>query len=311
MLKIMKGSEIISPNRYFGLIYGQAGVGKSTIACSATLPLIIDTDNGIHRVEAKYRADTIQPECFQDILDLFNDPKIIGKYKTLVFDTFGSFLSLIEDYVAQLAPSNRQSNGDLTQKGYGARKKEFLRILKMAKETELSVLFIAHEKEERDGEERYIRPLATASSINDLFTVMEFVGYVSMIGNNRTINFNPTQRYYAKNSLGLPTNLNIPAIDKKNTFIIDFIEKRNAEKIANETKDIVDIDKLVLPIISDKKTDFNERITKIKTLKFTDTEKAKAMILITKQAVVENMVYSKADSKFIVKATEVVVENKK
>lgn len=310
MIKIMKGSEIVSPNRYFGLIYGQAGVGKSTIACSATLPLVIDTDNGIHRVESKYRADTIQPENFQDILDLFNDPKIIGKYKTLVFDTFGSFLTLIEEYVAQLAPANRQSNGDLTQKGYGARKKEFLRILEKAKKTELSVLFIAHEKEERDGEERYIRPLATASSINDLFTVMEFVGYVSMLGNTRTINFNPTQKYYAKNSLGLPTNLVIPAIDKKNTFIVDYIEKRNAEKIANETKDLVDVNKLVLPIISDKKVEFNDRIGKIRALKFTDTEKAKAMELINKQAIIENMVFSKADGKFISKPQE-VVENKK
>lgn len=304
MIKIMKGSEIVSPNRYSGLIYGSPGVGKSTLGCSATAPLIIDTDNGIHRVEKEYRADTIQPENFQDILDLFNDPKIINKYKTLVFDTFGSFLTLIEDYVAQLAPANRQSNGDLTQKGYGARKKEFLRILEKAKNTGLSLLFIAHEKEERDGEDKFIRPLATASSINDLYTVMEFVGYVSMLGNNRAINFNPTQKYYAKNSLRLPANLNIPSIDKQNTFIKEYIEKRITEKIANEKKDLVDINKLVLPIISDKKVEFNDRIGKIRALKFTDTEKVDAMILINKQALIENMVFSKADSKFIEKKGE-------
>lgn len=310
MIKIMKGSEIVSPNRYLGLIYGSAGVGKSTLGCSATKPLIIDTDNGIHRVKKEYRANTIQPEKFQDILDLFNDPKIIGEYKTLVFDTFGSFLDLMEDYVAQLAPANRQSNGDLTLKGYGVRKKEFIRILDKAKETGLSLLFIAHEKEERDGEERIIRPLATGSSINDLITTMEFVGYVSMMGNNRTINFNPTQKYYAKNSLNLPANLNIPSIDKQNIFIQEYIEKRIAEKIANETKDLVDVKKLVLPIISDKKVEFNDRINKIRALAFTETEKAKAMELINKQALVENMVFSKADGKFITKPQE-VVENKK
>jgi hypothetical protein len=310
MIKIMKGSEIVSPNRYLGLIYGSAGVGKSTLGCSATKPLIIDTDNGIHRVKKEYRANTIQPEKFQDILDLFNDPKIIGEYKTLVFDTFGSFLDLMEDYVAQLAPANRQSNGDLTLKGYGVRKKEFIRILDKAKETGLSLLFIAHEKEERDGEERIIRPLATGSSINDLITTMEFVGYVSMMGNNRTINFNPTQKYYAKNSLNLPANLNIPSIDKQNIFIQEYIEKRIAEKIANETKDLVDVNKLVLPIISDKKVEFNDRINKIRALAFTETEKVKAMELINKQALVENMVFSKADGKFITKPQE-VVENKK
>jgi len=306
----MKGSEIVSPNRYLGLIYGSAGVGKSTLGCSATAPLIIDTDNGIHRVKKEYRANTIQPENFQDILDLFNDPKIISEYKTLVFDTFGSFLDLMEDYVAQLAPANRQSNGDLTLKGYGVRKKEFIRILDKAKETGLSLLFIAHEKEERDGEERIIRPLATGSSINDLITTMEFVGYVSMMGNNRTINFNPTQKYYAKNSLNLPANLNIPSIEKQNTFIKEYIEKRIAEKIANETKDLVDVNKLVLPIISDKKVEFNDRIGKIRALKFTETEKKKAMELINKQAIIENMVFSKADAKFISKPQE-VVENKK
>lgn len=310
MIKIMKGSEIVSPNRYLGLIYGSAGVGKSTLGCSATKPLIIDTDNGIHRVKKEYRANTIQPDNFQDILDLFNDPKIIGEYKTLVFDTFGSFLDLMEDYVAQLAPANRQSNGDLTLKGYGVRKKEFIRILDKAKETGLSLLFIAHEKEERDGEERIIRPLATGSSINDLITTMEFVGYVSMMGNNRTINFNPTQKYYAKNSLNLPANLNIPSIDKQNIFIQEYIEKRIAEKIANETKDLVDVNKLVLPIISDKKVEFNDRINKIRALAFTETEKAKAMELINKQALVENMVFDKKNAKFISKPQE-VVENKK
>lgn len=310
MIKIMKGSEIVSPNRYLGLIYGSAGVGKSTLGCSATAPLIIDTDNGIHRVKKEYRANTIQPENFQDILDLFNDPKIIGEYKTLVFDTFGSFLDLMEDYVAQLAPANRQSNGDLTLKGYGVRKKEFIRILDKAKETGLSLLFIAHEKEERDGEDRIIRPLATGSSINDLITTMEFVGYVSMMGNNRTINFNPTQKYYAKNSLSLPANLNIPSIEKQNTFIKEYIEKRITEKIANETKDLVDVNKLVLPIISDKKVEFNDRIGKIRALKFTDSEKVKAMELINKQAIIENMIFSKADGKFISKPQE-VVENKK
>ena len=310
MIKIMKGSEIVSPNRYLGLIYGSAGVGKSTLGCSATAPLIIDTDNGIHRVKKEYRANTIQPENFQDILDLFNDPKIISEYKTLVFDTFGSFLDLMEDYVAQLAPANRQSNRDLTLKGYGVRKKEFIRILDKAKETGLSLLFIAHEKEERDGEDRIIRPLATGSSINDLITTMEFVGYVSMMGNNRTINFNPTQKYYAKNSLNLPPNLNIPAIDSQNTFIKDYIEKRIAEKIENEKKDIVDVNKLITPIITDKKVEFNDRISKIKALDFTKTEKEKAMDLINKQATIENMVFDKKTSKFIEKPQD-FVENKK
>ena len=56
MTKIVKANEIELPNIVMGCIYGCPGSGKSTLALSAPKPLLIDTDGGVSRVQAEYRA---------------------------------------------------------------------------------------------------------------------------------------------------------------------------------------------------------------------------------------------------------------
>ena len=50
MTLIRKPAELKVQPKIKMLVYGQAGIGKSTIALSAPAPLLFDFDNGINRV---------------------------------------------------------------------------------------------------------------------------------------------------------------------------------------------------------------------------------------------------------------------
>ena len=50
MSLIKKPSELAIPSTVKMMIYGQAGMGKSTLALSAPKPLLLDFDNGVKRI---------------------------------------------------------------------------------------------------------------------------------------------------------------------------------------------------------------------------------------------------------------------
>lgn len=68
------------------LLYGQPGIGKTTLALSAPSPLLVDFDNGVHRVDPMHQSDTVQVESWQSMLDLLNNEDL-ASYKTLIIDT--------------------------------------------------------------------------------------------------------------------------------------------------------------------------------------------------------------------------------
>ena len=70
MSLIKKPQELDLQAKLKILVYGQAGVGKSTLSLSAPKPLMIDCDGGIHRVNYGHLTDTIQVKNYQDVLDM-------------------------------------------------------------------------------------------------------------------------------------------------------------------------------------------------------------------------------------------------
>ena len=45
-----------SRQTFSAIIYGSPGIGKTTLACSAPKPLLIDFDRGVSRVRADHRV---------------------------------------------------------------------------------------------------------------------------------------------------------------------------------------------------------------------------------------------------------------
>lgn len=75
-----------------------------------------------------------------------------------------------------------------------------------------SVIFVAHEREEKVGDEKQIRPEIGGSSAGDLIKELDLVGYMEAIGKDRTISFDPCEKFYGKNTCNLPSRIKIPVI---------------------------------------------------------------------------------------------------
>jgi GTPase SAR1 family protein len=115
---LTKPNELTVKETYAGLIYGQPGVGKTTLALSSVNPVCIDVDRGMYRVERRYQVPSLQVESYQQVLELLNSNELDG-FNTIVIDTLGKMIDCMGEYVAKNNPKYRQSNGQLTQQGWG------------------------------------------------------------------------------------------------------------------------------------------------------------------------------------------------
>lgn len=190
------------------LIYGQPGTGKSTLALSAPSPLMFDFDNGIHRVNTRHQTDTVQIDSWQNMIDVLNTEDL-SSYKTFIIDTAGKMLDFMGAWIIKNNPKMGKANGALALQGYGERKAEFRNFLKKIRIMGKCIVFVAHDMEEKDGDQKIIRPEIGGSSGSDLVKELDLVGYIEMIGNQRTISFDPCEKYYGKNTCGLEPKIKL------------------------------------------------------------------------------------------------------
>jgi len=234
MTLIKKPNELTqSKIKLKGLIYGQPGIGKTSLALSAPKPLLIDFDNGLRRVAKQYQTDSVQIESYQNLLDILNKENI-SNYETIVIDTLGKMIDRIGDWLAISNPKIKQSDGQLSMKGWGNIKGEFQKLLKILEGKNKSVIFIAHEKEEKTGDEIMKRPDVAGSSGKDIVKELDFMGYMSMKGGKRTIDLAPNEAYYAKNSLGLNSFLEYAPLSGINDFLSKNIFDAYEEKLKQD-----------------------------------------------------------------------------
>ena len=69
---IKKPNELTVKNALSALIYGQPGMGKTTLALSSPQPLLLDFDGGVHRVNAAHRVDTVQISKWEEVDEVPN-----------------------------------------------------------------------------------------------------------------------------------------------------------------------------------------------------------------------------------------------
>ena len=115
-------------------------------------------------------------------------------------------------YIIKNDPKMAMRDGSLSLKGYGVRKTMFVNFIKQLAMMGKNVVFIAHEREERRGEETFKRPEIGGSSANDLIKELDLVGYMYAIGKDRIITFDPAEYYYAKNTCNLPAAIKLPVV---------------------------------------------------------------------------------------------------
>lgn len=148
---IKKPSELQVQTTIKALLYGQPGIGKSTNALSAPYPVLLDFDNGVHRVNVAHQTPTLQVSSYDDFLEVMQSGEL-APFKTIVIDTAGKMLDYMGAWLIQNDPKLGQRDGSLSLKGYGARKAEFIRVLKAISIMGKHIVFVAHEREEKEGD---------------------------------------------------------------------------------------------------------------------------------------------------------------
>ena len=231
MSKIKKKNEIELPKVILGCIVGVPGIGKTTLALSAPSPLLLDTDNGIHRVQSEYRADCVQVKSYQDILDVLEED--LSDYKTIVIDTLGELVNFMLKYFADKDKSLITRGGTYNIKIWGLVKTEFENLKLKLQLLNKHLIFVSHAKEERDGENKVYRMNVAGSTPDILNGVLDFLGFCEVVGKTRSISFTPSARFYAKNSIGLNDYLEIPQLktgDKNDFLTKEVIEPTIAKR---------------------------------------------------------------------------------
>lgn len=224
---IKKRNELDVNVRLKMLIYGQSGMGKTTLSLSSPKPLLIDCDGGINRVDYDFIKDTVQVDKYDDVLDLLNNEDL-SAYETLVFDTGGKLLDLMADYIIKRDPKKSKRNGSLTLDGYGERKREFSALMKLACQKKKHIVFVAHRQSEKNGDVTKYVPLFGGSNYDSLATELDLIGYLVADDRKRTITFDPTSESEGKNTCNIPSVMEVPNLKDANGNVVgenNFLEE--------------------------------------------------------------------------------------
>ena len=210
---IKRPGEIAPKTTISILLYGEPGIGKTTLGCSAPNPVLFDYDGGAQRLNGAHQVPTVQITSWADTTAALDEiAREMPECESIIIDTAGKMLDYMSAHIIANDSKMGQRDGSLSLKGYGVRKSMFVNFLKQLQTMGKNVVFIAHEREEKRGDVTVKRPEIGGSSANDLIKELDLVGYMSAIGRDRTIAFDPTEYYYAKNTCSLPAVDRIPVL---------------------------------------------------------------------------------------------------
>jgi hypothetical protein len=220
-VKIIKGTEAIPVEHPVFLIFGQPGICKSSLGYSAKNPLLLDFDKGAHR--AANRKDSLVIDTWEDVTELTRNVDQLKAYDAIVVDTVGRCLDVMTADIALNDPK-KAPGGNLSQQGWGVLKNRFRTWTSQLRALGKDVLLIAHDKEDKDGDTRIVRPDIVGGSYSEVMKIADFVGYVYMNGRDRLLDFNPTDRWVGKNPAGWAP-LKVPSVAKAQGVMADLFDK--------------------------------------------------------------------------------------
>jgi hypothetical protein len=301
-VKIIKADEPLLVTNIKMLIYGEPGAGKTSLAFSAKDTLCLDFDNGAHR--SAFRKDTVRVTDWAEIANI--SPADVSDYKTLHVDTVGRLLDMIASHVIRNNRKMSTRAGNLTLQGYGELKAIFSQWVKMVEQLGMDLVFVAHNKEEKDGDSILMRPDIQGSSYHEVFKVADAVGYVRILNRRRTIDFEPTEQHVGKDTarIGLAEIPDLAGTPDYGAQLIQRIKDsiNNASEAGRKATEEIDSYRVRLDecIDLDCLNDIRKEIADIKSQLVKDKSKA---ILIQRMKAL-NAAWDKEENRFVSLAVE-------
>ncbi len=308
MTLIKRPSEIQFASKIKMLIYGQAGQGKTTMACSAPKPLLIDCDGGVHRINPAHMVPVVQVKSYDEILTVLNTEDL-SEFESIIIDTGGKLLDLMASYIIARNPKMGKANGSLTLQGYGERKAEFSQFCKLVMSKNKHLIFVAHRETRTEGDDTRYVPLFGGSNYDALVTELDLVGYLEANGNKATITFNGTSRNDGKNTCNLPPMIDVPRVvgpngdGLPNRFLQDVVFEAYNKHLARISElgrayaEIMDTLKEQINLITDEAS-ANDFVSRIDAFKHVGSSKAAAGKLLTERCKALGLIFNKETRKY-------------
>ena len=235
-MPIVKPTEMdFSKKNIIMIVSGLPGTGKTTLALSAPDVLLIDTDEGLARVNPAHRKDASVCKTYEEILADIKAAE--GQYKTIVIDTCGALIEYMKDWAMRTDPKASKNNGGFSLQGYGVIKQEFLRLSAELRK-KFNVIFLFHENMTKNGDEGTFYELVVEGSTRTLvYQPADLAAHLFIMNGKRYLGFTPTEQYSAKSAYGIKGLVEVPEL--KDGDPNDFLTKLFAkvrDNLAKESK---------------------------------------------------------------------------
>lgn len=210
------------------IISGLPGTGKTTLALSAPKVLLIDTDEGMARVNPAHRKDASICKTYEEILADLKAAE--GQYETIVIDTCGALIEYMKDWAMRTDPKASKKDGGFSLQGYGVIKSEFIRLSAELRK-KFNVIFLFHENMTKQDESVFYELVVEGSARTLVYQPADLAAHLFIQNGRRYLGFTPTEQYSAKSAYGIKGIIEVPELKEGDPN--DFLTKLFAKVRSN------------------------------------------------------------------------------
>lgn len=224
-MPIVKPTEMNFSNKnIIAIISGLPGTGKTTLALSAPDVLLIDTDEGMARVNPAHRKDASICKTYEEVLADIKAAE--GQYKTIVIDTCGALIEYMKDWAMRTDPKASKKDGGFSLQGYGIIKSEFIRLSAELRK-KFNVIFLFHESMTKVDENVFYELVVEGSARTLVYQPADLAAHLFIQNGKRYLGFTPTEQYSAKSAYGIKGLIEVPELKEgeENNFLTKLFAK--------------------------------------------------------------------------------------
>ena len=204
MLLLIKAGEALIIKWLILCVYALPDYGKTSLALTASRPLVIDFDGLVAKAKNRTHGDVIRLETWTDF-DSLEKQVDLSNYDTVVIDTCGRAVDLLKEHVKTLEMGNRQGDGNLSLKGWGVVKRLFKERLDTLGKTGKDIVLLCHLNEEKSGDTMLDRLDIDGGSKAEVYKSAMAICRIVISGKEqkRFLDFSPRENAIGKNPGGL------------------------------------------------------------------------------------------------------------
>ena len=220
MIEIKRTKDLDKPSLVM-CVYGQGGVGKTTLATTAPRPVFLDAEEGTKALGARgIDVAVVRVKTWKDVQEAWGLISKSEDYDTVVVDPVGAFINLLIEEI--------KGGGDMSIGKWGIAKDKMSKFIWAVKSSGKHVVFIAHESKDKDEDKMLRSPKLTANLSDDLVNLCDVVGHLRITKDGkRELLTQPRDKYAAKDRFD---SLGVTNVDPNVTEMIARIHAKYSEE---------------------------------------------------------------------------------